>query len=365
MPIEFRCTQCQRLLRTQDDAAGKQAKCPECGTILVVPTPEVGSVDIPPPPPPPGAGSASPFGSPEGTSSPFGTQLPPRDSTQNPYQSPIDYMPGPTFAGSAGAITPTRIDLSDIFSRTWTILTNQYGMSLAVFIVTWLLGVAASFGVQFITAILRVGQIDPRTIFFVYTLGLAAYWVFYLWLNIGAALCYLRIARGQPATIGEIFSGGPYFLRVLLATVVFFFILGAVALVCVLPAAVIAGGLAMNAQDSSVIAIGVIIGAAVAFIPNVVVALGLSQYYYLLLDQNVGILESLSLSWKITHGNRLAIFAIWTVASIVGIVVTLLTCGLGGILLVAPFWSLMMPVIYLALTGQPTADRLYQPGSTV
>ncbi len=30
MPIEFRCLQCGKLLRTGDDTAGKQAKCPEC-----------------------------------------------------------------------------------------------------------------------------------------------------------------------------------------------------------------------------------------------------------------------------------------------------------------------------------------------
>jgi ribosomal protein S27E len=37
MAIEFRCTQCHKLLRIGDDAAGKQAKCPECGAILPVP----------------------------------------------------------------------------------------------------------------------------------------------------------------------------------------------------------------------------------------------------------------------------------------------------------------------------------------
>ena len=31
MPIEFRCTQCNKLLRTADASAGKKAKCPDCG----------------------------------------------------------------------------------------------------------------------------------------------------------------------------------------------------------------------------------------------------------------------------------------------------------------------------------------------
>ena len=39
MPIEFRCSKCGKLLRTGDDTAGRQAQCPECGTISMVPAP--------------------------------------------------------------------------------------------------------------------------------------------------------------------------------------------------------------------------------------------------------------------------------------------------------------------------------------
>ncbi|MCE9555564.1 MAG: hypothetical protein K8T91_19625, partial [Planctomycetes bacterium] len=35
--IEFRCTSCSKLLRTAADAVGRQVKCPECQTILMVP----------------------------------------------------------------------------------------------------------------------------------------------------------------------------------------------------------------------------------------------------------------------------------------------------------------------------------------
>jgi DNA-directed RNA polymerase subunit RPC12/RpoP len=37
MPIEFRCPNCEKKLRTGDDKAGKTAKCPQCGTPVVVP----------------------------------------------------------------------------------------------------------------------------------------------------------------------------------------------------------------------------------------------------------------------------------------------------------------------------------------
>jgi len=39
MPIEYQCVECHRSLRVPDEAAGKQARCPDCGTIQQVPLP--------------------------------------------------------------------------------------------------------------------------------------------------------------------------------------------------------------------------------------------------------------------------------------------------------------------------------------
>ena len=88
MPIEFRCTSCGRLLRVTDEAAGQQAKCPECGKVMNVPT----------------------------TSAPI---APGGAAAENPYQSP-------EYAGSAaappaeptGEIFPALIDVGGVYSRT-------------------------------------------------------------------------------------------------------------------------------------------------------------------------------------------------------------------------------------------------------
>ena len=37
MSIEFRCTSCEKLLRTADHTGGLPAKCPECGTLQTIP----------------------------------------------------------------------------------------------------------------------------------------------------------------------------------------------------------------------------------------------------------------------------------------------------------------------------------------
>jgi len=43
--IEFNCPNCQKLLRTSDDKAGKRAKCPDCGTAVTVPSPKSAADD--------------------------------------------------------------------------------------------------------------------------------------------------------------------------------------------------------------------------------------------------------------------------------------------------------------------------------
>jgi len=89
MPIEFRCSECGKLLRTDDNTVGRQAQCPECGAISTVPSLST-------------APSESPF-SPSaqlGGSNPFRAgPAPDAESSDNPYQSPVPPMylaPGQT-----------------------------------------------------------------------------------------------------------------------------------------------------------------------------------------------------------------------------------------------------------------------------
>ncbi len=76
MPIEFRCEQCGKLLRTGDDTVGRQAQCPNCGTISVVPGPaEAGRSAAPLAPLDVGGSSApgTPFASGVGVENPYGS----------------------------------------------------------------------------------------------------------------------------------------------------------------------------------------------------------------------------------------------------------------------------------------------------
>ena len=78
MPIKMNCPSCNKTLSSPDSAAGKNAKCPACGTVMVVPTgvfdagepgaagpppapPEFNVADDVPAPPPATSPATSPF----------------------------------------------------------------------------------------------------------------------------------------------------------------------------------------------------------------------------------------------------------------------------------------------------------------
>ncbi|MCY2989070.1 MAG: YIP1 family protein [Planctomycetota bacterium] len=101
MSIEFRCSGCSKLLRTPDEAAGKRAKCPACGTILDVPvatlpepTPDAAGPEGggPTMPSPFAAPSANPFADATAGARPVGGS---DSSTVNPYASPITVIGSP------------------------------------------------------------------------------------------------------------------------------------------------------------------------------------------------------------------------------------------------------------------------------
>src|SRR5690606_26481769 len=77
MPIEFRCSQCQKLLRTPDDTAGKQAKCPSCGAVVPIPeTSQATDADL---------GATQAYGG-----SSYAVEAPaPPSGGPNPYASPL------------------------------------------------------------------------------------------------------------------------------------------------------------------------------------------------------------------------------------------------------------------------------------
>ena len=293
MAIEFRCTQCGKLLRTGDDTAGKPAKCPQCGAVTTIPS----------------ATAAPAVATPA--------------ESGNPYQSPAPFTPlNPN--QPQGALTPTALDLSDIFSRTWTIFKEQWTMCVAAWAIVFVLNLVISYGLSLGGGMVGRIVFGPRIGMAFSHLGNLVAMLINVWLGIGMAIYFLKVARGQAADFSDLFSGGPYYVSILLATLLF--------------------------------AVGFYVGLILCVVPGVIFGLMFSQFYYLVLDRRLPVFDGFRQSKELMVGNKLTLFLIGLAA--MGIfLVAMIPCGL-GLLVAGPYFSLMFPMIYLTVTGQPTADQL-------
>ena len=132
----------------------------------------------------------------------------------------------------------------------------------------------------------------------------------------------LKVARGAPYAFGDLFSGGPFFGPMLVANLV------------------------------QTIAVG--IGFTCFVVPGVIIGLGLSMTFPLIVDRNLGPIEALQESWKLTDGQKMNLF----VYSLMGAGLAIAgacVCGI-GLFLVVPIMCIAHMYIYLKLTRQPVAD---------
>lgn len=302
MPIEFRCSSCQALLRVPDSAAGRQAKCPTCGAIAAIPA---GGPPPDPPPPDPAAGAFAP-GPP-----------PPPPASFNPYQPPRE-EPAPQLGG--GALGSGRLVASEALGTAWRIFQNHLGPAvLATFVLGLIAFVVNGIANAFVGPALHP-QAPPaaRLVPLVVAPLLALVGTF---LDQCRKQFYLRLARGEGVSVGELFqmraAFWPYF--------------GATVLV----------GLAYS------------VAATFCLVPAIFVYLYLGQYGRLLIERRGGAIESFSLSSRVTEGNRSELFLLMLAGLGIGLL-GLLAC-LVGLLFALPLIDLTFAVAYLRMTGQRTA----------
>jgi phage FluMu protein Com len=361
MPIEFRCTHCQRLLRTADNTAGKQTKCPECGQIVRIPSPGPAAAAAPPPtsstapviqatgrlgaavPPVQQPPASNPFGSSAGQ---IGGAAPPRQATNNPFAASggAAAMPSaslnPYSSPAARGLAPGSADVGrgqlevcDVMDRAWKIYVENLGQLILGMFVYLIVGM---FGMLGLALILLVGfgiggalgnagndEVGVAVIVIAATLFGVLLFGFSIWLVVGLFRWILAVARGQPSSIGMLFSGGPYILPALGAGIL--------------------------------VTLATTLGYIACIVPGLILAVLFSQFLWLIIDRKAGAIESLGQSVRLTEGNRMSLFLFFLIAFGISFVGGFIPFSF---LFTAPFIYLMMAVAYLRMTRQPTADLL-------
>lgn len=303
MPIEFNCSGCQKKLRVADTAAGKQAKCPQCGTVALVPAAS------------PSANQAQP--TPPGEQ-PFGAVPPPGgDKPVNPYASPTTVPEYRKFATTGGAISRRPLDVGEVINYAWQVWQNNLGLLVGAFFVVGVINMGVSLPFSILQSNLE-NQGEAEAAVAVGLVGNIVSQVVSVFLGIGLAQICLRLARGEPAEFGQIFGGASRFLPVLGVSILVGIVIG--------------------------------LGFVACIVPGIILALMLWPAYYLVLEERAGVIESFSVASELTKENWGAAFLLWLASIAIMLVGFMALCI--GIIFAAPLVGMMWVTAYLMISGQ-------------
>jgi len=331
LTIEFSCSHCNKVLKTSDDKAGRRAKCPQCGEPIDVPL----SADV--------TISADGFdgfdepdsGSPVSEENSFLADSPVREEdsflSQGNTDCPMCGASVPAGAakcqacgetlqasGRSGHWQPRVINMGDVFSRSWELFKSNLGMCLATCFLAFVIYIIGVIAVS-VTSGVMVGMLGNEFMILAQLLtNIGIYFIVFM-LQLGGQKIFLQIARGEPAEIGTLFSGGPYLWRMFLCSFVF--------------------------------GILTLLGYLLLIIPGVILSLMFWPYSYLLIDRDLPGIQSFTESKQVTQGNLLNLFGIYLATIAIVMVGGLLTLGIGFIFLV-PFSFLVYTVTYAEMTSQ-------------
>lgn len=154
--------------------------------------------------------------------------------------------------------------------------------------------------------------------------GSTLYWILFAvnlpissWIACGTWRYVLKVARGQPAEVGEIFSGGPV-LPMLVATLLF--------------------------------TVGMLVGLVLFIVPGIIFTLGCWFFAPLIVDTNCGAVDSLKASWDLTKGHKVQLFVLWLF--MIGLMIAGILACCVGVFVALPIAQLAMAYAYLTVTGQ-------------
>jgi hypothetical protein len=292
MPIQFRCSSCQKLLRVPDGSTGRRAKCPDCGSVSSVP-------------------AADDLGQPVALV-----------EEPNAFASPTAPLSSASVAASppveAGAIAPAKITAGQVFNTTLGIFKRKWLTCVLVVVAAAIVSGLVN-GVVFYAKALIASELPEEGAKFQLFAPLPGALVT-AWLSAGVFMAMLKIARGQPAGVGSVFSGGRRFAPFLIASI-------GVKLVTAL-------------------------GLVMFVFPGVYLWCALFPATLFAVDGH-GLGVAFKGSWNCTQGNRMAIFLLMLIS--VGLNMAGAIAFGVGVFVTMAFCALLWSVMYLAISNQPIA----------
>lgn len=370
MPIEFKCPQCESLLRVDDLNAGKRARCPHCGTINRIPGELIETTPEPPvsqqffidsvsgqtygpilkseldqwvsqgrisgsclirgtgqtegqpasvyypalaekqplPEYQPGSQpSASAF-----TGS-LATSTPEKKPGFDPYAAPLSPA-GRTSKFQTyvtDAMAPVKIDLGQIFSLTYDLFVQNLGLLISAAVICLVPQIFINI-VEYMAED-QNGQMNLFAWMIVLVLNLIQ-----SFLVIGQTRISLRVVRGQEVDFSELFSGGDKLLPVIGYSILIF-----IPMVCSL---------------------------LLLVVPFVFLLLYFWPSYTLIVDNKSSVFDSFGMAFRFGECNLMNSFVLG-LASFGIVILGMLACGI-GLVFSSGFLSVLWAAAYLMMSGQ-------------
>ena len=120
------------------------------------------------------------------------------------------------------------------------------------------------------------------------------------------------------------------------------------------------GSAAFGGQSAGGILV-LVIGIAVSSAITVYLMLRLALFYYLIIDREAGVFDSLQESSRLTSNRTGTLILVYLLTIVITLAGLLALCV--GIIFAAPLTSLMVPVTYVAITG--TGPRPPEKGDLI
>lgn len=218
---------------------------------------------------------------------------------------------------SDGPIANHVVSVEPILNHAWNVWKNNLGLLVGMTVIVMVIGVIFSVAQGIVQTTVEQNGAKEAAV----AIGLVGNLLgnaLQIFLTIGEVRICLKLARGQPAELGDLLQGGPRFLPVLGVSILF--------------------GLA------------VFFGILLFIVPGILLALMWWPCYYLVVDNKCGVIESFSLASTITQGNWGNALLLWLLSFAIGLVGILALCI--GIIFAAPLISVLWATAYLMMSGQ-------------
>ena len=244
----------------------------------------------------------------------------------NPYAAPAGGPPMPPGPGERGAPQPWAV--GEVFTTAWDLVKRQ---AAPLVVAAMINGAITALPGQLPGILSATKVVDPAS---------SEYWALFgvttvvgqvlaAWLSGGMVKIYLDAARGREPHVPDLFSGGRFFLPILGANLLIFFI--------------------------------AFFGTLLLVVPGIIAGLGLSMTQFYLVDREMGPTEAMRASWEAMKGNKGRMFVfMWAAFGVM--LLGMLACCMGTLASV-PTIGVATAIVYLRVSGSgaPGAPTPYQP----